>query len=98
MSDVYNSKIAKLFGFFNHSKRWAITFGQTAYYSVSKEEVEKNPGWMVHENKHKEQYKRYGFFGFLIRYIIYSIRYGYDNPLEIEAFQAQIDSGHREQK
>jgi len=60
----------------------AITFGQHIYfrdYSV-------NPDILDHELIHVEQYKRYGFIGFLIRYIYYLLKYGYyNNPLEVEA-------------
>jgi len=89
MADRYDSVIGKIFGFFNGSKRYAVTFGQTTFYSVPKEEVEMSPSWIVHENKHKEQYKRDGFFNFLFKYIYYQFKYGYkDNPYEVEARKA----------
>lgn len=91
MADVYNSKLAKFFAFFNGAKRFAVTFGQTAYYTVSKESVETAPGWIVHENVHKEQYKRYGNFGFLVRYIFYMIRFWKPNPIEVEARKARTE-------
>jgi hypothetical protein len=38
------------------------------------------------------QYQREGFFGFLLKYLWYSVRFGYrQNPFEIEAREAQID-------
>jgi hypothetical protein len=87
----YNSKIAKVFGFVNGQKRYAVTFGQTAYYSVSKEEVLKSPNWIKHENRHKEQYAKEGVLKFAVKYIWYSIRYGYKaNPYEIDARQAEL--------
>jgi hypothetical protein len=88
--DKYNHWIAKIFGKLNRSNSYAVTFGQTAYYSVSEEEVLKSPKWIKHENRHKEQYAEYGFFKFLVKYIYYSIRYGYeDNPFEIDARKAE---------
>jgi len=86
MGDIYNSKIAKLFGKLNGSKRYAVTFGQTAYYSVSKEEVEESPSWIAHENAHKEQYAEEGFCKFLAKYLYYSAKHGYrNNPYEVAA-------------
>ena len=86
MADVYESKLAKFLAFINRSKRYAITLGQTAYYSVSKEEVETNPKWIAHENHHKVQWKRDGIIKFALKYLWYQIRYGYkNNPYEVEA-------------
>jgi hypothetical protein len=86
MADKYNHWFAKLLAKINKSKGYAITFGQTAYYSVSKERVEADPKWIAHENQHKKQYKDEGFIKFIIKYLYYSIRYGYkDNPYEVEA-------------
>ena len=86
MADKYNSLIGKLFGLVNGKKRYAVTFGQTTYYSVSEEAVNQSATWRLHENWHKEQYAKEGFFTFLVKYIYYSIRYGYhNNPFEVEA-------------
>ena len=39
-----------------------------------------------HEECHWKQYQRMGFWGFYLKYLWYSARYGYrNNPLEIEA-------------
>lgn len=52
-------------------------------------------GWVskeliAHEVIHVLQYKKYGVIGFLIRYLVESIRHGYSgNTLEIEAYQNQ---------
>ena len=91
MPDVYESKIAKVFGFFNGSKRWAVTFGQTAYYSVPEEGV--NVLWRAHEDAHKVQYAREGFIKYIIKYVWYMARYGYkNNPFEVEARQVATQS------
>ena len=43
-----------------------------------------------HEWVHVEQWRRYGFFGFLGRYLWYHFKYGYQrNPFEIEARRAE---------
>jgi hypothetical protein len=39
-----------------------------------------------HEYCHWMQYQRMGFWGFYLKYLWYSVRYGYrNNPMEIEA-------------
>ena len=90
--DKYENWLAKLFGKINGAKRYAVTTSKnTARYSVSKADVLLNPEWIKHQNMHKAQYLRYGWFGFMWRYIYYNIRYGYfDNPLEIEARKAEL--------
>ena len=43
-----------------------------------------------HEKMHIEQVKRDGRFKFIIKYLYYTIRYGYkNNPYEIEAREAE---------
>jgi len=88
MSDKYNQKwvlaIAK-----EGSPRWALTLGQTTYYSCSEAEV--TPKWRKHEECHKQQYKRMGFFKFLEAYYRQTKEYGYwDAPLEVEARAAEL--------
>ena len=80
----YNHWLGKLFGFFNARKNYAVTFGQTAYFSCSQSQV--SDVWQKHEDVHKEQYKRDGWFKFLSRYIWQLITKGYTNiDYEIEA-------------
>ena len=43
-----------------------------------------------HEAVHVEQWKRFGLLGFLVRYLWWHFRYGYQaNPFEIEARRAE---------
>lgn len=88
MSDIYNSRFAGFIGWTRGNKSeygFAVTYGQLTFYSMSKEEVEKRPKWIAHEEHHKVQWKRDGI-KFLFKYIYYSIRYGYwNNPYEVEA-------------
>jgi hypothetical protein len=47
---------------------------------------------LLHEYTHVQQTRRYGWWGlgFIIKYIWYTIKYGYkNNPLEIEAREAE---------
>jgi hypothetical protein len=82
--DQYNSKLAKLFGLFNGESLYAVTIGQTAYYSCDESLV--HPAWRAHENQHKVQWARDGKIKFLSRYIWQLITKGYENiDYEIEA-------------
>jgi hypothetical protein len=61
--------------------KWAITLGQTTYYTVSKEHVD--PAWRRHEAEHKKQWRREGW-KFPFKYLWYQFRYGYQkNPYEV---------------
>ena len=100
MSDRYNCKIAywigKLVG--NKSLGYAVTFGQTTFYSLPREQVVKDRLWMLHENRHKEQYiEQGGIFLYLVKYFAYCLRYGYtNNPFEVDArkcAQERFDAG-----
>lgn len=67
----------------------AMTLGNTIHVRG-----DRLPPWTVrHELKHVEQFARYGFFGFIVRYLYQCARYGYANaPLEIEAQDAEWES------
>jgi hypothetical protein len=75
--DKYNHWLGKLFGFFGGNKEYAVTFGQTTYYSCDKSIVDSAPWWKVHEDTHKEQYTKDGWFVFLYRYIWQGLTKGY---------------------
>lgn len=69
----------------------ALVVGRTIHlYKISSEAFSKSPGWVRHELKHVEQFKRFGFVRFLLLYSWYSFKYGYyNNPFEIEAREAE---------
>jgi len=53
----YNHWLGKLFAtLFNKGNLYAVTIGQTTYYSCSAADV--GDRWRRHEDKHKEQWKR----------------------------------------
>ena len=85
--DQYNSRIAKIARWCGGGTRgYAITLGQTTYYTESEAYVLADPAWMAHENWHKVQWARDGIFKFAILYLWYSITKGYqNNPYEVEA-------------
>ena len=82
-----NSVLARIAAWKLKSGRMAITMGTTIHlFNTSREEFLSDERWVRHELKHVEQYKRYGYFTFLWKYIIESIRKGYyNNKFEIEA-------------
>ena len=71
----------------------AIVFGRTIYlHKVTKEQILGNIPYLRHEVAHVLQWKREGYFGFLVKYLWFSLRFGYrQNPFEIEAREAQTD-------
>ena len=82
--DKYNHWLGKLFGKLNKNPLYAVTFGQTSYYSCSESLVDVK--WRKHEDTHKEQYRKDGWIKFLSRYIWQLITKGYMNiDYEIEA-------------
>ena len=89
--DKYNHWLGKFLKKINHAKDYAITLGQTVYYSESKEYVMARPRWIKHENCHKKQWKEEGLFKFAIKYMWYNLTKGYEkNPYEIEARAASL--------
>lgn len=69
----------------------AMVLGKTIHlHNSSKEEFLQNKQWLKHELCHVRQFKQYGFTGFIVRYLIESIRHGYhNNRFEIEAREAE---------
>jgi hypothetical protein len=96
MRDIYNSFIPLMFAP-KGTKKWAITFGQTTFYSVC--ECKVDAAWRAHENTHKKQYRMYGFFTFMYLYVkeyLHYRRHGYTkevayrfNRYECEAVRAE---------
>ena len=74
------------------SKRVAIVVGRTIHlHNTSKAEFLRNPRWVKHELCHIEQFKRYGFFRFIVMYLWESMRKGYyKNKYEVEAREAEL--------
>lgn len=63
--DRYNVRFVKWFS--GGHGEFAITIGQTAYYSCSAEQV--TPTWRAHEDEHKAQFRRLGLLGFFQKYV-----------------------------
>lgn len=83
----YNHWLPKFIAIFSIFKNYAITLGQTTYFSCHKEDIDMS--WFAHEDKHKEQFARDGYIKFITRYFWQWIIKGYYNiDYEIEAFEA----------
>ena len=88
------SWIAKIAAYKMKSESCAIVFFNTIYlHNISKEEIVSNTELLRHEVMHIKQWKREGAFLFLYKYIKFSFQFGYyNNPLEIEARKAELDT------
>ena len=69
----------------------AIVFGNTIHlWGVSKQDFLQHEKWVKHELKHVEQYRQHGYIGFLAKYLMESVRHGYENNrFEKEAREAE---------
>lgn len=74
-----------------HSQNVALVLGKTIHlYNISKEHFLLDERWVKHEMCHINQFAKYGFLTFTIKYLWESIRHGYfNNRYEIEARQAE---------
>lgn len=91
----YNHWLAKIFWFFNgrHGVGYAVTLGQTVYFSCVESLV--TPQWHIHEDEHKLQWARDGKIKFLSRYLWQLITRGYmniDYEVEARASAAKLNS------
>lgn len=59
-------------------------------WGVNRPDFLANAAWVRHEVCHLKQYRRYGTAGFLLRYGLGWLRYGYQqHPMELEARAAE---------
>jgi hypothetical protein len=86
-----NSFWAKLAARRLKSEKMAMVLGSTIHlHNTSCEELLSNRRWLRHELAHIRQYKQLGYFPFLWKYFIESMRNGYQqNRFEIEARAAE---------
>jgi len=88
-----NSFVAKLAAKKLRSPNVAIVLGSCVHlYGASSTQFMANKKWLRHELKHIEQYKKLGFFRFIITYLWQTARVGYYRcGLECEARAAEQD-------
>lgn len=75
------------------TKRVAMVLGNCIHlHNTSKEAFLQDKKWLKHELCHVEQFKKYGFVGFIIRYLWESLKKGYyNNKYEVEARAAELN-------
>ncbi len=73
------------------AQQCAIVIRRTIYiYGVSAADFLNDKTWVRHELEHVLQWKAKGFITFLIQYLYYSVKYGYENnPFEVAARNAE---------
>ncbi len=88
-----NSRFAKIAAWKLGAARVALVLGETIHlYGVSRPEFLEDEAWVKHECCHIRQFRQYGFFTFLLKYLWESIRNGYsNNKYELEARNAETD-------
>lgn len=86
-----NSWLAKIAAKKLRSKNVAMVLGKTIHlYGVSKTNFLQDEKWVKHELCHIKQFKQYGYFNFVVRYLWESLRKGYcNNRFEVEARNAE---------
>lgn len=75
------------------AKNMAMVLGSTVHlWGATANQFLQNKAWCRHELMHIKQYQRYGFFGFIFRYLWQTLKVGYAHcGLECEARNAEND-------
>ena len=86
-----NSWLAKIAAKKLRSSNVAMVLGKTIHLSgVSKTDFLQDEKWLKHELCHIKQFKQYGYFNFVVRYLWESLQKGYyNNRFEIQARNAE---------
>lgn len=86
-----NSWIAKLAAKKLKSGNVAIVFGKTIHlHNVSAAYFLNDKKWLKHEACHIRQFQENGYFTFIIKYLLESMKHGYyNNKFEVEARLAE---------
>ncbi len=90
-----DSWLAKIAAAKLRSPQVAMVWGSTIHlYGTKTADFLNDKAWVCHELKHVQQFRQYGFAGFLLRYLVESARKGYrNNRFEREARAAEQDRG-----
>ena len=86
-----NSWIAKLASKKLRTERVAIVIGKTIHlYNTTQKEFLSDEKWLKHELCHIRQFQQNGYVGFILKYLLESIKHGYfNNKYEVEAREAE---------
>lgn len=79
--------IARIAALLLKTEKVAIVFGQSILlWNTSRQEFLNNKRWLRHELAHIAQYRKHGFFTFILLYAIEWLQHGYyRNKFEIDA-------------
>ena len=85
-----NSWLAKIAAKKLKADSVAMVLGNTIHlHNTSKTSFLNDERWLKHELCHIRQFKQYGYFNFVLRYLWESLRKGYyNNRFEVEAREA----------
>ncbi len=86
-----NSWLAKIAATKLRTSSVAMVLGNTIHlHNTTKEDFLQNEKWLKHELCHIQQFEKHGYAGFIIKYLIESIKKGYyNNKFEVEARKAE---------
>ena len=86
-----HSFIARIAAAKLRSGRMAIVIGKTIHlHNTTASDFLANERWVRHELAHVRQFREHGFFPFLLKYLVESIKCGYyNNRYEAEAREAE---------
>ncbi len=86
-----HSWLAKIAAKKLRSTNVAMVLGETIHlYGVPKTDFLADEKWLKHELCHIKQFKHYGYFNFVVKYLWESLRKGYyNNRFEVEARNAE---------
>lgn len=86
-----NSWLAKIAAIKLGTKAVAMVLGKTIHlHNTTKASFLQDEKWVKHELCHIRQFKQHGYFCFIVKYLLESIRKGYyNNRFEVEARKAE---------
>ena len=88
-----NSLLAKIAAKKLRCSQVAMVMGKTIHlYNSSKEDFLNNKRWVRHEIAHVKQFAKFGFWRFIVLYLLETFNKGYEyNSFEIEARKKERD-------
>lgn len=86
-----NSFVARIAAWKLSAERVAIVIGNTIHlHNVTRQVFLGNQCWVKHELCHIGQFRQYGFYTFIGKYLLESLKKGYyNNRFEVEAREAE---------
>ena len=90
-----NSLVARIAAWKLSAASVAIVIGKTIHlHNTTAAEFLQDERWVRHELCHVRQFREHGFFPFIFKYLLESLRHGYyNNKFEVAARQAENAAG-----